>query len=96
MIEKIDVIGTVVYCYDEQYFLTKTLELSQFQTINLPYFTDYKLYTINISKQIKRVVNFTELNGLNSSAVFIEYPYDDMDNTQKNGVDTFITEVENL
>ena len=96
MIEKIDIIDPLVYCYDEQYTLIKTLELSQFQSINLPYFTDYKLYTINISKPIKRVVKFTELNDINTSAVFIEYPYDDMDNTQKNGVDTFITEVENL
>ena len=96
MIEKIDIIEETVYCYDEQYQLIKSAGLSSFQDINLPHFTGYKLYTINISKPIKRVINFKELNGVGVSGEFTEYPYDDMNNDEKNGVDSFITQVENL
>lgn len=96
MIEKLDIIDTSVYCYDEQYQLIKTLDLSQFQDINFTYLEGSKLFTLNITQPIKRVVKFTEINGIEISAEFIEYPYDGMTVEQKSDFDNFIQQAENL
>lgn len=96
MIEKLDIIDTAVYCYDEQYALIKTLELSQFQGVDFSYLEGAKLFTLNVTQPIKRVVKFTEINGLNSTAEFVEYPYVDMDDKQKADFDSFVLQAEAL
>jgi len=96
MIEKLDIIDTNVYCYNEQYLLIKVLDISQFQDVNLPYLSDYKLYTINVGQPIKRVIKFTEINGLDTQAEFTEYPYQDMTTEQQVDFDSFVQQAENL
>lgn len=95
MIEKLDIIDTNVYCYDEQYALIKTLEISQFQNVDFSYLEGAKLFTLNVTQPIKRVVKFTEINGLNSTAEFVEYPYEDMTPEQKADFDNFVEQANN-
>jgi hypothetical protein len=96
MIEKIDIIDTQVYCYNKLCELEKTLELSQFKDVNFSYLEGSKLFTLNINFPIKRVVKFSEINGLYTVAEFIEYPYDDMTIEQKAEFDSFVEQANNL
>ena len=96
MIEKIDIIDTQVYCYNDQCELDKTLELSQFKGVDFAYLDGAKLFTFNISNPIKRVIKFTETNGLGVNAEFIEYPYSDMTEAQKIEFDSFVEQANNL
>ena len=66
MIEKIDVIENAVYCYNEKYDFVKTLDLSQFSGIDFKYLEGSKLFTLNVSKPIKRAVKFTEINSFDT------------------------------
>jgi hypothetical protein len=95
MIEKIDIIEQNVYVYNDIFELIKTLLLSDFTNINLPHYENSKLYTINITQPIKRVINFKEINDINTTAEFTEYIYNDMTNIEKTELDLFIVEVEN-
>jgi hypothetical protein len=72
--EKIDVIRDKVFCYDENCDLIKSLNLADFQNIDFGYLEGAKFFSLNISQPIKRVVKFSEINGLDSSAEFVEYP----------------------
>jgi hypothetical protein len=96
MIEKIDIIDTRVYCYNEQCELIKTLELSQFTGVDFAYLEGSKLFTFNINNPIKRVIKFTETNSLNATAEFVEYPYVDMALEQKIEFDSFIEQTNTL
>lgn len=96
MIEKIDIIDTQVYCYNEQCELDKTIELSQFKDVNFGYLEGAKLFTFNITQPIKRVIKFTETNSLNTTAEFVEYPYDDMTIEQKAEFDSFVEQANTL
>jgi len=96
MIEKIDIIDTQVYCYNEQFELDKTLELSQFKDVNFSYLDGAKLFTFNISNPIKRVIKFTEINSLGITAQFVEYPYDDMTPEEKLEFDSFVEQANTL
>lgn len=96
MIQKLDIIETLVYCYDEQYALIKTLELSQFQNVDFAYLEGAKLFTLNVTQPIKRVMKFIELNGIDTQAEFIEYPYADMDAKQQADFDSFVQQAESL
>lgn len=96
MIEKLDIIGEAVYCYDNQFELVKSLELSQFSGVDFSYLDGSKLFTLNITQPVKRVVKFTELNGLDTSAVFTEYLYSDMTPEQTSEFDSFVNQAENL
>ena len=95
MIEKLDIIDQAVYCYDEQFNLVKSLELNQFQGVDFSYLQGAKLFTLNVSQPIKRVVKFSEINGLNTNAEFVEYPYSDMTAEQQAAFDNFIEQAEN-
>lgn len=95
MIEKIDIINGYVYVYNNRFESIKSILLSDFTNLNLPHYDGAKLYTINITQPIKRVINFQEINSLNSIAIFTEYPYDDMTDEEKSDLDLFIQEVEN-
>jgi hypothetical protein len=94
--EKIDVIKEKVFCYDENCELLKSLNLSDFQNIDFGYLDGAKLFSLNISQPIKRVVKFSEINGLDSSAEFVEYPYSEMSEEQKADFDSFVQQAETL
>jgi hypothetical protein len=96
ILEKLDVIGNVVYCYNEQFELVKTLALSEFTDVDFAYLDGSKLFTLNVSQPIKRAIKFTELNGLDSQAAFIEYPYADMTPEEQADFDSFVLQAENL
>jgi hypothetical protein len=96
MIEKIDIIDTTIYCYDEQFNLVKNLELSEIQNIDFAYLQGAKLLTLNITQPIKRIIKFTELNDFNARAVFTEYPYEDMTEQQQTDFNSLVQQVENL
>lgn len=94
--EKIDIINERVYCYDSNCELLKTLNLSDFQNIDFEYLKDTKLFSINLTDPIKRVVKFYEINGLDSSAEFEVYIYENMDDKQKADFDSFVAQAEIL
>jgi hypothetical protein len=96
MIEKIDIIDTAVYCYDEQYALIKTLDLSQFQDVDFAYLDGSKLFTLNVTQPIILAIKFREINGLDTQAEFVEYPYADMTPEQQAEFDSFVQQAENL
>ncbi len=94
--EKIDITNERVSCYDANCELIKTLNLSDFQNIDFGYLDGAKLFSLNISQPIKRVVKFSEINGLDSSAEFVEYPYSEMSEEQKADFDSFVQQAETL
>jgi hypothetical protein len=95
-LEKLDIIGEAVYCYNDKFELVKTLALSDFTGIDFEYLKDSKLFTLNVTQPIKRAIKFTELNGLDSQAEFTEYPYADMTPEQQAEFDSFVLQAENL
>jgi len=96
MIEKIDIIEEVVYCYNENYNLVKTLALSDFTGVGFSYLDGSKLFTLNVTQPIKRAIKFTELNGLDTQAEFTEYLYDDMSIEQQTEFDLVVQHAENI
>jgi hypothetical protein len=94
--EKIDIVNERVSCYDANCELIKTLNLSDFQNIDFGYLDGAKLFSLNISQPIKRVVKFSEINGLDSSAEFVEYPYSEMSEEQKADFDSFVQQAETI
>lgn len=96
MIEKLDIINTQVYCYDMQFILIKTLEISQFQDVDFGFLGLYKMATFNVNQPIKRIVKFMELNDLGITAEFAEYIYDNMTPEQQSSFDSFVAQAEIL
>lgn len=94
--EKIDIINERVFCFDENNELLKTLNLSDFQSVDFGYLEGAKLFSLNLTQPIKRVVKFSEINSLNTSAEFVEYPYSEMSEDQKTNFDSFVQQAENL
>lgn len=90
MKEKIDIIGEMVYVYDQSFELIKSVDLSTVGTLSFLN-EDVKLLTINITQPVKRVITFTKLNDIDSSAEFSEFIYDEMSVEQKSEVDNFIS-----
>lgn len=95
MIEKLDIINNYVYCYNDQFELVKTLEISQFQGIDFSYVNGSKMFTLNVTNPIKRAIYFKELNDLNTTSEFVEYPYEDMTAEQKVDFDNFVEQANN-
>lgn len=96
MIEKIDIIGKSVCCYDEQMNYIREINLDEFQNVDFSYLEGAKIFSININNPIKRVVKFSEINGLDTNAEFVEYPYSDMTDEQKADFDNFILQIESI
>lgn len=94
--EKIDVIGQDVFCYTNRCELIKSLTLDQFVGVDFSYLDGSKLFTLNITQPIKRVVKFTEINSIGITAEFTEYPYADMDDKQQADFDSFVLQAETL
>lgn len=96
MVEKIDVINGVIYIYDENLEMLKSINLDTLSNLDLTYLDGCKLFTLNISQPIKRVVKFSELQGIDSSAVFVETLYENMTEQQLLDFDNFILLINSL
>ena len=96
MIEKLDIINDFVYCYNDKLELAKTLEISQFQGVDFSYVNGSKIFTLNVTNPIKRALYFKELNALNTTAEFVEYPYEDMTAKQQEDFDNFVQQANDL
>jgi hypothetical protein len=96
ILEKLDIISEAVYCYNNQFELVKTLALSDFTGIDFSYLEGSKLFTLNVTQPIKRAIKFREINGLDTQAEFVEYPYADMTPEQQTEFDSFVLQAENL
>jgi hypothetical protein len=96
MVEKIDVIDNVIYIYDENMELIKAINLDTLEGLDLSYLDGCKLFTLNISQPLKRVVKFSELQGIDSSAVFVETLYKNMTPQQATDFDNFVLLINSL
>lgn len=96
MIEKIDVINGVVYVYNTNMELINSVNVDTLQNLDLSYLENCKLFTINISQPIKRVIKFSELQGIDSNAVFVETLYENMTEQQLLDFDNFLTLINSL
>ena len=96
MVEKIDVINEVIYVYDENMELIKSIEFSTLEGLDLTYLDGCVLLTINISQPVKRVVKFTELQDLGVDAVFVETHYENMTEQQALDFDNFVLLINSL
>lgn len=90
MIEKIDVIDNVIYVYDENMELINSVNIDTLEGLDLTYLNDCKLFSINISKPTKRVVKFSELQGIDTNAIFVETLYENMTSQQVIDFDNFV------
>lgn len=96
MVEKIDVINGVIYIYDENMEMLKSINLDTLSDLDLTYLDGCKLFTLNISQPLKRVVKFTELQDLGVDAVFVETHYENMTEQQLTDFDSFVALINTL
>lgn len=96
MVEKIDVINGVIYIYDENLEMLKSINLDTLSDLDLTYLDGCKLFTLNISQPLKRVVKFTELQDLGVDAVFVETHYENMTEQQALDFDNFVLLINTL
>jgi hypothetical protein len=96
MVEKIDVIEEVIYVYNENMDLIKSIPLDTLEGLDLSYLDGCKLFTLNLSNPIKRVIKFSELEGLDTRAVFVETLYENMTTQQATDFDNFVLLIESL
>jgi hypothetical protein len=96
MVEKIDVLENIIYIYDENMELIKDINLDTLQDLDLTYLDDCKLFTMNISQPIKRVVKFSELQGVDKTAIFVETLYENMTEQQAIDFDNFVLLINSL
>lgn len=78
MIEKIDVINGVVYVYNTDMELINSVNLDTLSSLDLTYLDGYKLFSLNISQPIKRTIKFSELQGIDTNAIYEEILYKNM------------------
>lgn len=96
MMEKIDIINGVIYVYDENMELIKSIELNVLSNLDLTFLDGSKLFTLNISNPVKRVIKFYELEGVDTKAIFEETLYENMTEKQVIDFDNFIMIINNL
>lgn len=96
MIEKIDVVNGVIYIYDENMEMLTSINLDTLSNLDLTYLDNCKLFTLNISQPVKRVVKFSELQGIDASAVFVETLYENMTEQQLLDFDNFVALINSL
>jgi hypothetical protein len=90
MVEKIDVIEEVIYVYNENMELIKSIPLNTLEGLDLSYLDGCKLFTLNISQPIKRTVKFSELQGIETNAIYEETLYENMTVQQKLDFDNLV------
>jgi len=93
MTEKIDIIGLVIYRYNELQEQQESTPLtSEYDTFINEFSDTQDLLSINVSQPIKRIMKFYEIKeGIPNS--FEELDYLDMTAPQKVILDNFINEV---
>lgn len=90
MVEKIDVINGVVYVYNSDMELINSINVDTITSLDLTYLDGCKLFSLNISQPIKRTVKFSELQGMDSNAIFVETLYENMTEQQLLDFDSFV------
>ena len=96
MVEKIDVINGVLYVYNSEMELINSVNVDTLTSLDLTYLENCKLFTLNISQPTKRVVKFSELQGIDSSALFVETLHENMTEQQLLDFDSFVTLISSL
>jgi len=93
MIEKIDIVGQVIYRYNEEQEQQAFIPLtSEYDTFINEFSDTQDLLSINVSQPIKRIMKFYEIKeGIPNS--FEELDYSEMTAPQKVILDDFINEV---
>ncbi len=94
MVEKIDTIGNIIYCYNSDFELLGSLEkTSQYDAFYNEFSDTQELLTTNVSNPIKRVMKFYNINnGLPQTTQEIDYI--DMTSQQQAIVDNYINEIQ--
>ncbi len=95
MVEKIDVINGVVYVYNENMELINSINVDNL-SLDLSYLDGSKLFSLNISQPIKRTVKFSELQGIDTPAIYEETLYENMTVKQKSDFDNFANIINSL
>lgn len=95
MIEKIDIIGQIIYKYDNRFQLVGQLMVtSEYDSFINTFSNNQDLLTVNITQPIKRVMRFYKIDmGIPES--FDELDYSVMNQNQQNSVDEFIELIKN-
>jgi len=93
MIEKIDIVGQVIYRYNELQEQQESIPLtSEYDTFINEFSDTQDLLSINVSNPIKRIMKFYEIKeGIPNS--FEELDYLEMTEPQKVILDNFINQV---
>jgi len=93
MIEKIDIVGQVIYRYNELQEQESSIPLtSEYDTFINEFSDTQDLLSINVSSPIKRIMKFYAIKeGIPNS--FEELDYLDMTSAQKVILDNFINQV---
>jgi len=89
MVEKIDVINGVVYVYNAEMELINSINVDTL-SLDLSYLNSCKLFTLNISQPIKRTVKFSELQGIDTNAIYEENLYENMTEKEKSDFDNLV------
>jgi hypothetical protein len=89
MVEKIDVINGVVYVYNTEMELINSINVDTL-SLDLTYLEGSKLFTLNISQPIKRTVKFSELQGIETNAIYEETLYENMTVQEKSDFDNLV------
>jgi len=89
MIEKIDVINGVVYVYNSDMELVNSINVSDL-SLDLSYLDGSKLFSLNISQPIRRTVKFSELQGIETNAIYEENLYENMTKKEKSDFDNLV------
>lgn len=90
MVEKIDVINGVIYVYNTEMELINSINVDTLTSLDLTYLDGCKLFSLNISQPIKRTVKFSELQGIDVNAIYIETLYENMTEQEKGDFDNLV------
>lgn len=90
MVEKIDVINGVVYVYNTEMELINSINVDTLSSLDLTYLDGCKLFSLNISQPIKRTIKFSELQGIDVNAIYVETLYENMTEKEKSDFDNLV------
>ena len=96
MLEKIDIIGQVIYMYDKRFqSLGETPLTSEYDAFINEFSDTQDVLTVNISQPLKRIMKFYSIEMAIPKS-FEELDYSEMTDEQKVILDNFITQIENV
>ena len=96
MVEKIDVINGVVYVYNTEMELINSINVDTLSSLDLTYLYGCKFFSLNISQPIKRTIKFSELQGIDTNAIYIETLYENMTEQEKGDFDNLVDLINSL